>query len=114
MIPGFHCTASVLQLPTGIKYTVTIMRRLAFPFLALLAVFVIAIAGIGQVLSRPANRLLGPAVQDIPTQSVLPNSPMGVSASAWFVPGPRGLGAALLLHGVHSDRRQMLGRAKQA
>ena len=31
---------------------------------------------------------------------------------AWFVPGRRGAGAVLLLHGVRANRRIMLGRAR--
>ena len=34
------------------------------------------------------------------------------AVSGWFIQGKAGQGAVLLLHGIRSDRRQMLGRAR--
>jgi len=40
------------------------------------------------------------------------DSTSGASLSAWFVPGRPGAGAVLLLHGVRSNKRAMLPRAR--
>ncbi len=65
----------------------------------------------GELLSRPAKRVVGQAPPDLHAASVrLPLSPTE-SISGWFARGG-GRGAILLLHSVRTDRTQMLGRAR--
>ncbi|RQO62991.1 alpha/beta hydrolase [Variovorax sp. KBW07] len=66
----------------------------------------------GEAASRPTTRLIGPPPSDFPARVVTLPGPFGGSVSGWFAPGQPGKGAVLLLHGVRSDRVQMLRRAR--
>lgn len=66
----------------------------------------------GELLSRPALRQIGPPPADLAAQSVQLPLSSGGHVTGWFVPGRRGQGMVLLLHGVRADRRQMLARAR--
>jgi len=68
--------------------------------------------GIAEMLSSPAHRVIGPPPSDFRARSVVIPSSSGESVTGWFAQGTRGSGAVLLLHGVRSDRRQMLERSK--
>ena len=76
-------------------------------FLAALAYF-----AVGEALSRPANGPVGPSPAELRARSVIIQSASGQAVSGWYIPGRPRSGAVLLLHGVRSDRRQMIGRAK--
>ena len=67
--------------------------------------------GVGELLIRPARRPVGPPPEELAAQSVSSPVPGGTTVSGWYSPGAAGHGAVLLLHGVQSDRRSMLGRA---
>lgn len=88
------------------------MKRFRRLVLALAALAALAVAGAGELLSRPARRAIGGPPPDLGARSVLLGTPAGGSVRGWLVPGRPGFGALLLLHGVRSDRRQMLGRAR--
>lgn len=65
----------------------------------------------GEWLSRPAARIIGEPPVDLAARSIrVPVAGSGFVAG-WFVRG-HGRGAVLLLHGLRSDRRQMIGRAR--
>lgn len=81
--------------------------------LAVLALACLAVVfAIGQALTAPANHAIGAPPLDLPAQSVSLALRDGGSVAGWFVCGKPGAGAVLLLHGVRSDRRQMVGRAR--
>jgi alpha-beta hydrolase superfamily lysophospholipase len=84
------------------------MRR-AFIVLAVV-VFTVAVFsfGAGEVLSHPAKRSVDLPPANLALESVTING----AISGWFSLGKPGFGAVLLLHGVRSDRRQMLERSK--
>jgi len=63
--------------------------------------------GIGAMLTAPAKSVIGIP----PTSTTLKPVTINQSISGWFSKGKPGFGAVLLLHGVRSDRRQMLERA---
>lgn len=88
------------------------MTRLLFLTLGLAALFALAAVLAGEFLSRPANLPLGPAPDDLPVEPLAVAAPSGGTVSAWLLRGPPGGGCVVLLHGVRSDRRQMLGRAR--
>ena len=67
---------------------------------------------VGDSLTRPAMRAVGPAPVGLPAESIRIARTPGVLTAGWFMPGERGAGAVLLLHPVRSDRRAMLGRAR--
>lgn len=63
---------------------------------------------VGTSLAAPARRTLGPPPSDLRASDVR----FGAGLAGWFVPGRAGAPCVLLLHGVHADRRAMLGRAR--
>ena len=88
------------------------MKRWAVALLVLaLAMGVLSLAA-GEMLTRPARASIGPPPADLRAQAV--RIPYGSSqqVSGWFLPGRDGEGAMLLLHGVRSNRLQMLARAR--
>jgi len=68
--------------------------------------------GAGEMLSRPANRAVGPPPPDWPALGVRLHTPSGAAIAGWLARGQPGKGAVLLLHGVRTDRTQMLRRAR--
>lgn len=91
-------------------------RRALLIILALLGLGLLAVlmgtAWLGERLSRPMPTRVGPPPASLGAESLsLPGAPSDRPVAAWFVPGRPGVGAVLLLHGLHGDRRQMLGRA---
>jgi uncharacterized protein len=94
------------------SFSPTPMTRLLFLTLGLAALFALAAVLAGEFLSRSANLALGPAPDDLPVEPLAVAVPSGGTVSAWLLQGPPGGGCVVLLHGVRSDRRQMLGRAR--
>ncbi|WP_326535886.1 alpha/beta hydrolase [Pseudorhodoferax sp.] len=88
------------------------MRRLGLVLLLGVALAAVLLLGAGELLTRPAARSVGAAPADLGAQTVhIATAPAGVVVG-WFARGTPGAGAVLLLHGVRSDRRQMLARAR--
>ncbi|GAB2837908.1 hypothetical protein GCM10027277_00940 [Pseudoduganella ginsengisoli] len=86
-------------------------RRLRVAALAAAALAALAVIAAGELLSRPASRVIGAAPPDLQARDVsLPAD--GYTVRGWFVPGTPGVGAVLLLHGVRGDRMAMLQRAR--
>jgi hypothetical protein len=90
-------------------------RRALLIILALLGLGLLALlmgtAWLGERLSRPMPARVGPPPASLGAESLsLPGSPSDRPVAAWFVSGRPGAGAVLLLHGLHGDRRQMLGQ----
>ena len=87
------------------------MRRISTAFALAVLLTLGAVAVAGEFLSRPAKRSIGAPPPELRAVSVrIPVTPNGFVAG-WFAQGNLGAGAVLLLHGVRSDRTQMLGRA---
>lgn len=81
--------------------------------LALVAI-VLALTGLlafGQLLVQPAHHPVGAAPASLNALSVTIPYDSEQRIAAWFAHGQPGAGAVLLLHGLRSDRRQMLDRA---
>ena len=68
--------------------------------------------GAGEALSSPASRPIGEAPADLHALPVAIKVSTDDLVSGWLLPGVKGNGAVLLLHGVRSDRRQMIERAR--
>ena len=66
----------------------------------------------GELLTRPARARIGPPPPELRAETV--HIPYGDDhqVSGWLLPGRTGEGAVLLLHGVRSNRLQMLERAR--
>lgn len=87
------------------------MRRRLLIFTALSGLGVLAVAGAGETLSRPVRPVIGPPPAELHSESVRIGHGEGEYLAGWQVHGRPGAGAILLLHGVRSDRRQMVQRA---
>lgn len=88
------------------------LRRLVLWIGVPVLMAILLLLGIGDLLSRPAHRAIGPPPADLQGRSVVITGSAGESVAGWFAEGARGSGAVLLLHGIRSDRRQMLDRSK--
>jgi fermentation-respiration switch protein FrsA (DUF1100 family) len=71
-----------------------------------------AVLVVGDVLSFPARSIIGPPPARLGAITVTIPVSAGQVIVGWYAPGTAGQGAILLLHGVRSDRRQMLPRAE--
>lgn len=88
------------------------MRRALIVLAAIIALAAGSILAIGHELSHTALRPIGPPPLDLHAVPVVLPTVGKESVAGWLVRGKPGHGAILLLHGVRSDRRQMIGRAK--
>jgi uncharacterized protein len=79
---------------------------------ALLALVVVGALVAGEVLTRPARRVVGAPPDHLPAESVTIPAESGGPVHGWFAAGAPGRGAVVLLHGVRGDRRDMLGRGR--
>ena len=63
-------------------------------------------------LASPAPREVGELPGDLPGHSVRLLSPAAGTPRGWVVPGRRGAGVVLLLHGIGGSRLDMIERAR--
>lgn len=88
------------------------MRRVFLAIFLVVLLALLAVLGAGEVLSQPAHRSVGLPPPDLRAETVrIPISPSEF-VSGWFVSASQRRGAILLLHGVRSDRLQMIERAR--
>jgi uncharacterized protein len=73
--------------------------------------FCFAIWGAGSFLSRPVKHSVGALPSNLQGRDVEYESGSGSKLRGWLIPGRKGAGAVVLLHGFRGDRRQMLARA---
>lgn len=86
-------------------------RRAALAVVLALALPALLFAA-GELLSAPSQRPIGPPPPTLAAEAVVIEMPAQQNVAGWFARGTPGRGAVLLLHGVRSDRRQMVERAK--
>ncbi|MDQ3585045.1 MAG: alpha/beta fold hydrolase [Acidobacteriota bacterium] len=68
---------------------------------------------IGGLLSAPFNQRVGELPPDLQVgRAVEFASESGATVRGWIVPGQKGAGAVVLMHGVRANRLSMLGRAR--
>jgi uncharacterized protein len=80
--------------------------------LAALALGAAALWRLGGELVAPQRAQLPAAIDGLPSEPVAFASASGAELRGWFVPGEPGRGALLLMHGVRSNRAQMIPRAR--
>ena len=66
----------------------------------------------GSLLSAAANQPVGNLPSDLAGSSVQFSSGSGTTIHGWFIPGKKGAGAIILMHGVRGNRLNMLDRAR--
>ena len=86
--------------------------RIAIAALCAVAAGAAATLGAGEILSRPARGSVGQAPAGLQPEAVVLPAATGGAVRGWLVRGRSGKGVILLLHGVRSNRSQMLGRAR--
>lgn len=78
---------------------------------AFVAVLVVAWT-VGTSLSAPARRAVGSLPADLKGREVEFRSDSGATLRGWFLPGEKGRGAVVLMHGVRGSRLNMVSRAR--
>jgi uncharacterized protein len=66
----------------------------------------------GSILSAPAPQSIGNLPSDLAGRDVQFSSASGATIHGWLVPGKKGAGAIVLMHGVRANRLSMLDRAR--
>lgn len=66
----------------------------------------------GSILSLPHQNNIGEPPDNLKAEKVLFPSKSGSNISGWFIPGKNNMGGILLLHGLKSNRLQMMKRAE--
>lgn len=66
----------------------------------------------GGALSASVNQPIGSVPSNLSAQPVQFASDSGSLIHGWLIPGQRGAGVVVLMHGVRSDRRSMVERAR--
>jgi uncharacterized protein len=92
---------------------VLVKRKLVTIFASgiLLTLFVAAWLA-GNVLTAPVHQSIGDLPPDLVGRSVEFPSESGATIHGWFIPGKKGTGAIVLMHGVRANRLSMLDRAR--
>jgi fermentation-respiration switch protein FrsA (DUF1100 family) len=66
----------------------------------------------GSILSASSRQAVGNLPSDLAGRSVEFSSTSGATIHGWFIPGKKGSGAIVLMHGVRANRLSMLDRAR--
>ena len=94
------------------KFYIKVKRKQAlFCAAAIPVFFCCAVWGAGSFLSRPAKHSIGALPANLQGRDVQFESGSGSELRGWLIPGRKGAGAVVLMHGFRGDRRQMLARA---
>lgn len=88
------------------------MRRLWIAIVLIALLGALALIGVGEVLSYPGHRSVGLPPPDLKAETVRIRMSSSEFISGWFVSASPRRGTVLLLHGVRSDRLQMVERAR--
>lgn len=87
--------------------------RILLPLMTASAVAVsAAIFALGGALAEPRLQAVVGPPEDMPLEAVRIRRADGGSVAAWFAAGDASQGGILLVHGLRSDRRSMLDRAR--
>ena len=90
-----------------------IKRRLSIIVtLAAAIIFLAAVWVAGTILSAPVNQTVGNLPADFVGEPVQVPSSSGATLHGWLIPGKRGVGTIILMHGVRATRLSMLDRAR--
>lgn len=82
-----------------------------FTLVAIIALCAVVL-GVGLLLTAPAPSIVGAPPIDLDAEPVEFESASGATIRGWFIAGQPGGGAVILLHGVRSNRLQMVARAR--
>lgn len=91
------------------------IKKSRLAVIAACALTALALTGLwlaGSALSAPVNHGVGMPPPELNARQVQFASESGSTIHGWFIPGSRGRGVVVLMHGLRSDRTSMLGRAR--
>src|SRR5262249_14864230 len=86
-------------------------RLLMFCSIAPLLLILMSVWIAGSILSRPVNHSVGALPSSLSGGEVEFHSTSGATIRGWLIPGRKGRGAVVLMHGYRGDRRQVINRA---
>ena len=87
-------------------------KRLVFSLLTLLIIVTACFWIAGTVLISRVDQSIGGPPVDLAARPVQFQSQSGAVIHGWFIPGTKGAGALILMHGVRASRLSMLDRAR--
>jgi fermentation-respiration switch protein FrsA (DUF1100 family) len=87
-------------------------KRLVLSILILLLTLLAGVFISGAILTAPVHKSIGDPPAELNARAVQFQSQSGTTVHGWFIPGKKGAGAIVLMHGVRSNRRSMLDRAR--
>ncbi|HEY9284642.1 MAG TPA: alpha/beta fold hydrolase [Pyrinomonadaceae bacterium] len=87
-------------------------RKLILGGGGVVAAALVAVWLAGSVLTAPARSVVGDPPAEIGGRGVAFQSESGATLRGWLLPGERGAGAIILMHGIRGSRAQMLSRAR--
>ncbi|WP_108882852.1 alpha/beta fold hydrolase [Anderseniella sp. Alg231-50] len=88
------------------------MRKTIITALVLVTFIALVLLAAGKVATAPANEPIGAAPDDLPVTAVEFSDSRVRVVSGWAITGAEEKAAVLLVHGIRSNRRSMLGRAR--
>ena len=88
------------------------MKKSVLALLIISALVLLVLLQIGLWLTRPAQHVIGPPPMDLTIRPISLLSQSGSNLRGWFIPGKRGAGGVLLMHGIRANRLAMLDRAR--
>lgn len=89
-----------------------LLIRLSVAALLLCAAGAAGLWWLGGTLVAPRPAVVGPPPADLHARQVSIAVPQAPPVAGWWIAGEPGRASVLLLHGIRSDRRAMLGRAR--
>ena len=89
-----------------------LLIRLGVAVLLLCAAGAAGLWWLGGTLVAPRPAVVGPPPADLDAREVRIAVPHATPVAGWWLEGTPGHASVLLLHGIRSDRRAMLGRAR--
>jgi uncharacterized protein len=87
-------------------------KRLVFSILTLLIIPIACVWIAGSILTSRVDHSVGGPPVDLAARPVQFQSQSGAVIHGWFIPGTKGAGAIILMHGVRASRLSMLDRAR--
>lgn len=89
-----------------------LLGRLALAGMALFVTVPVIAWLFGGYLQDPSRQMPLAEPADLPVEPIVLTHEGGDTTAGWFVAANPGRGGVLLTHGIHADRRAMLGRAR--
>jgi len=88
------------------------MRRFTSVLVVVCVLAGVALFALGEMVSAPTLQNIGAPPADLAIEPVSISTDPGPAVKGWFIAGIEGRGVVILLHGIRSDRRSLVGRAR--